>query len=285
MNERQEALLFCFSFIAHRSSFIVPREGPPVSADKDFDTRLSRISTLWTDVFEAHGGQGAESAAAQKRLLQRYCGAIYRYLRAALRDPDAADELAQEFALRFVRGDFKKADPGKGRFRDYVKTALFHLVATYHRHKGRDPRALPGDNYEPPDRSPPHDEVADKEFLDRWREALLARCWEALARLERETGQLYHTALHFRSSNPEVSSAEMAEQLGAKLGCPLTAAGIRQTIHRARAKFADLLIAEVAASLGADETEAIEQELADLGLLPFCQDALARRKGQDKKQP
>jgi RNA polymerase sigma-70 factor (ECF subfamily) len=254
-----------------------------VSDDKDFDSRLSRISTLWTDVFQAHGGQRAESAAAQKRLLQRYCGAIYRYLRGALRDADAADELAQEFALRFVRGDFKKADPGKGRFRDYVKTALFHLVATYQSRKGRAPRGLPGDHYEPPDPSPPHDEVADKEFLDRWREALLARCWEALARQERESGQLYHTALHFRSSNPGVSSAEMAEKLGARLGRPLTAVGIRQTIHRAREKFSDLLIEEVAASLGTDDLETVEQELVDLGLLTYCQDALAKRKGQGKK--
>jgi RNA polymerase sigma-70 factor (ECF subfamily) len=256
-----------------------------VNADKEFDTRLSRISTLWTDVLEAHGGPGAESAAAQKRLLQRYCGAIYRYLRGALRDADAADELAQEFALRFVRGDFKRADPGKGRFRDYVKTALFHLVATYKTRKGRAPRGLPGEHYDPPDRSPSHDEVADQEFLARWREGLLARCWEALARLERETGQLYHTTLHFRSSNPGVSSAEMAEKLGAKLGRPLTAAGVRQTIHRARAKFADLLIEEVAASLGTDDLEAVEQELVDLGLLTYCQDAVNKRKGHGKNQP
>jgi RNA polymerase sigma-70 factor (ECF subfamily) len=255
-----------------------------MSDDKDFDTRLSRIETMWTDVFEAHSGPGAGSAAAQQRLLARYCGAIYRYLRGALRDADAADELSQEFALRFVRGDFKKADPGKGRFRDYVKTALFHLVSTYKTRKGREPCGLPGESYEPPDRSPPHDEVADQEFLKRWREALLTRCWEALARLERETGQLYHTALHFRSSNPEVSSAEMAERLGARLGRLLKAAGVRQTIHRAREKFADLLIEEVAASLGTDELPAVEQELSDLELLTYCQDALNKRKGQGKKE-
>ena len=253
--------------------------------ESDFDDRLSRITTLWTDVFAAHRRAGAESAAAQARLLQRYCGAIYRYLRGALRDADAADELSQEFALRFVRGDFKRADPGKGRFRDYVKTALFHLIASYQRQKGRAPRGVPAEEFDPADSTPPHDAVAEREFLERWREGLLARTWEALARLERETGQLYHTALHFRSSNPEVSSAEMAERLGAKLGRPLTAAGVRQTIHRAREKFADLLIEEVAGSLGAADLEAVEQELIDLGLLTYCQDALAKRKGQSKKGP
>jgi RNA polymerase sigma-70 factor (ECF subfamily) len=250
-----------------------------VADESDFDDRLSRITTVWTDVFAAHRKADAEAAAAQARLLQRYCGAIYRYLRGALREADAADELSQEFALRFVRGDFRRADPGKGRFRDYVKTALFHLIASYQRQKGRAPRGVPAEEFDPADSAPPHDAAAEREFLERWREGLLARTWEALARLERETGQLFHTALHFRSSNPEVSSAEMAERLGAKLGRPLTAAGVRQTIHRARAKFADLLIEEVAGSLGGADLEAVEQELSDLGLLTYCQDALAKRKG------
>ena len=255
-----------------------------MTEENEFNDRLSRISTLWTDVFAAHKGHDKESAAAQGRLLQRYCGAIYRYLRAALRDPDAADELSQEFALRFIRGDFKRADPGKGRFRDYVKTALFHLIASYQRRKGREIHGVPAEEFDPADSTPPHDAVAEQEFLNRWREGLLARTWEALARQERETGHLYYTTLHFRSSHPDISSAETAEQLGAKLGRSLTAAGVRQTIHRAREKFADLLIEEVAHSLGTGDVEAVEQELGDLGLLVYCQDALAKRKGESRKE-
>jgi hypothetical protein len=47
-----------------------------------------------------------------------YHRAVHRYLLGALRDEDAAEELFQEFALRFVRGDFRWADRGRGRFRD-----------------------------------------------------------------------------------------------------------------------------------------------------------------------
>jgi DNA-directed RNA polymerase specialized sigma24 family protein len=67
---------------------------------------LSRIATVWSELARAHGPR-EEAAAAQQALLQRYCGAIYRYLVGAVRDPDAAAELCQEFALRFLRGDFK----------------------------------------------------------------------------------------------------------------------------------------------------------------------------------
>src|SRR4051812_44626670 len=95
--------------------------------------RLSRITTLWTVLFQAHQGTARAASLAQQRLFQRYGGAVYRYLLAALRDPDAAEEVAQDFALRFVRGDFKRADPERGRFRDYLRASLIRAVRDYER--------------------------------------------------------------------------------------------------------------------------------------------------------
>ena len=46
-------------------------------------------------------------------------------IRLAHRDKDAADELSQEFALRFVRGDLKGADRERGWFRDFLKGCCF----------------------------------------------------------------------------------------------------------------------------------------------------------------
>ena len=43
----------------------------------------------------------------------QHCGAAYRYLLGAVHDPDAADDLCQDFAVRFLRGDFRRADPGR----------------------------------------------------------------------------------------------------------------------------------------------------------------------------
>ena len=59
--------------------------------------------------------ENMDSPEAQKLLMEYYFGAVYRYLRVSVRDPEAAADLAQDFALRFVRGDFKKADPSRGR--------------------------------------------------------------------------------------------------------------------------------------------------------------------------
>ena len=95
--------------------------------------RLSRISTQWTLVFRGLGGpEGAEPSALEE-LMNRYHRVAYQYLMGALQDANAAEDLFQQFALRFVRGDFKRADPERGRFRDYLKTALIRLVIDHRR--------------------------------------------------------------------------------------------------------------------------------------------------------
>src|SRR5262249_44107132 len=100
--------------------------GSVMKNERSENARLSRIETFWPVVTKAHGSS-ADAAAAARQLVQRYAQAVYRYLLGALRDADAADELTQEFALRFMRGALHGADPARGRFRDFVKGVLFHL--------------------------------------------------------------------------------------------------------------------------------------------------------------
>jgi RNA polymerase sigma-70 factor (ECF subfamily) len=243
--------------------------------EAEIQNRLSRISTCWSLVAQAHRDPQDTVGDARRLLMQRYFGAVYRYLLGALRDADAADEVAQEFALRFARGAFRGADPQRGRFRDFVKTALYHLIVDYHRERRRQAGSLPSDSgfLAQPPAGP-----ADEEFTRRWREELLDRAWEALAEDQERTGRLSYTVLRWRAENPQGTAAELAERLAGDLGRSFTEAGIRQTLHRARERFADLLIDEVARSLENPELEQLEQELTDLGLLSYCRPALAKRK-------
>ncbi len=246
-------------------------------AEPEIQERLSRINTRWSVVFQAHQGSSQEVVAAQQALMQRYCGAMYKYILAAVRDPHVAEELCQEFALLFVQGNFKRVDPERGRFRDYVKTVLFHLVANWRRRQNRQGVAYDSEVHEPAQAAPAV-EPSDQKFLDNWRDELLGRAWEGLERIENQTGQLYFTMLRFRAASPDVKSEQMAQQLAERLGKPLTAVAVRQTVHRAREKFADLLLDEVARSLETTDRDRLEQELIDLSLLPYCQEALAKRK-------
>jgi RNA polymerase sigma-70 factor (ECF subfamily) len=236
------------------------------------DERLSRIQTMWTLVLQAHAGPVDAAAAAQNALMQRYGGAVYRYLRGALRDPDAAAELAQEFALRFVRGDFRRADPERGRFRDYLKVSLGRLVADYFRERKRQPQLLTPDAPEP---AAPHASVADldREFVASWREELLERTWRGLS----AANPSYHTVLLFRIDHLDAGSSEMAERLTERLGKPVNAAWVRKTLQRAHEKFTDLLLDEVTCSLGAPSPQVLRDELEALDLLKYCRSGLERR--------
>jgi RNA polymerase sigma-70 factor (ECF subfamily) len=244
--------------------------------DPEVTPHLSRISTNWDLLLQARQGDREAVSRAQRMLMRRYCGAAYRYLLAAVRDPDVAEELCQEFALRFVRGDFQRADPERGRFRDFVKTALYNLIVDYHRRQQAQPGPLPSASWRlPAVTTDPAD--TDEEFVTLWRAELLGRVWEALASVQERTGQLFHTVLHWRVTHPAEPATRLAAELSERVGRPFTEGGIRQTLRRARQKFADLLLDEVARSLETTEMERIEQELIDLGLHTYCRPALDRR--------
>jgi DNA-directed RNA polymerase specialized sigma24 family protein len=235
----------------------------------ELDQHLSRVSTMWTMVMEAHGGETDSAAKALAGLAQRYSGVVYRYLLGAVRDPDAAAELSQEFALRILRGAFHRADPTRGRFRDYLKTALIHLVDDYHTAQRSRPRPLRHDVPAGPPQEVPD---TDPDFLANWRAELLERTWKSLA----DAQPTYHAVLLFRVENPEVPSPEMAEQLAARLGTSMRPDQVRKALQRSHAKFAELLVEEVATSLEAPSRDELADELRELDLLKYCRSALER---------
>jgi DNA-directed RNA polymerase specialized sigma24 family protein len=202
--------------------------------ESDTPRVLIDISTQWSPVFQAHHGAGGAAHEAQQQLLLRYCGAVHRYLLKALRDPEAAAEQSQEFALRFVRGDFNRADPGRGRFRDFLRTVLYHLVVDYHRVRRAQPAPLPADSAHQP--VAPEAVSLDREFLDQWRRELLAQSWEGLEADQQRGKRPYYTVLRWR----------------------------------ARVRFAELLRDEVARSIEAATPQQVEEELRDLGLQAYC---------------
>ncbi len=168
-----------------------------------------------------------------------------------------------------------RAHPDRGRFRDFLKTALYHLLVDHHRSRRKQPSPLD------PEASalvqpPPDLEQLDAEFTAAWREELLSRAWEQLAAQEPRTGRLYAAVLRLRTAQPDWSSSQLADELSAQLGRPVDAAWVRKNLQRARAKFSDCLIAAVAEGMEAAGPEAIAEELDELGLLEFCRSAMAR---------
>jgi RNA polymerase sigma-70 factor (ECF subfamily) len=247
---------------------------------------LGGISTLWSLVYRANQASGDVANLARLQLLARYGGAVRRYLSKLLGDPDAVDEVFQEFSLQLVHGALRGADPQRGRFRNFVKGTLFHLIADYRKQRWKWPQPLPADHAALA--ADPEEMESDRQFLEDWRDELLARAWVALADIDATTGQPFYVVLRFRADHPQMRSPQMAQQLSVQLGKRLTASGVRQILHRAREKFAGLLLDEVRHSLANPTTDEVEEELVDLGLLEYCRPALGRsptpRPRQQKRQ-
>lgn len=224
--------------------------------------RLNELDTHWTQVRLAVAGDGPAATKAQEEIIRRYGGAIRRYLQAALGDPIAVDELTQEFAMALISGGFD-VDKNRGRFRDFVKGVLFRMVKKYRRQQQRQARLMATNiDLTDPDAFPAE---CDEHFRQDWRDELLARTWAALANDE----PTYFTVLHFRAAHPDMPSDKMVEGLSPQLGKRLTSDGIRQTLRRARKRYVDLLMAEVAGSLEFPAPSAIQDELRELDLASF----------------
>ncbi len=68
------------------------------------EPRLSAMTTQWAMAFQAHSGTPDEASQAATQLMCRYAGAVHRYLLKALKNPDAASELDQEFGAPISQG-------------------------------------------------------------------------------------------------------------------------------------------------------------------------------------
>jgi RNA polymerase sigma-70 factor (ECF subfamily) len=238
--------------------------------------RLSQIDTLWTVVRRAHNDGASQVAQAQQTLLERYGPAAQRYLRAVVKDRDGADEVYQDFAVKFLRGDFASVSPERGRFRAFLKTVLFRMAMDFHRRGQRGPIVREMDS----EFDPIGDEGSaeyHEQFVVSWREELLAKAWVALKQLEAETGKPMHTVLLTRVEQPDAHSPELAAVVSQQLGREITPENIRVMLHRAREKFGELLLDEVVQSLDRPTLDDLEEELGDLRLLEYCQPALAKR--------
>ena len=236
---------------------------------------LSRISTEWDLIFRAHNGSPTEVTAAQVALMERYSGAVHRYLMAVARDQNIADELDQEFALRFLRGDLHRADPNRGRFRDFVKRSLRNLMIDHHR-KQRHHAAIGAPGVPEPADADDGPADFDRQFRESWRLELLDQAWAALVRYQERTGRPYHTVLRLRVDSPELKSHELAPVLSEILGKPVSASWVRETVSRARDQFVSSLLASVRDAIREPTRDAILEELRDLGLVSYCRPALRR---------
>src|SRR5262245_51049657 len=237
---------------------------------------LSDMETRWSLIFRAQETKGDTAAQARSELLAHYHGAVQSYFRRALgpRREYEADQLYSNFAVRILELDplLKRVKKLHGKhFRHYLRTALWRMVKDYQRKAARGKQFIEGSDQ---DRAAPLTTDIDEEqvFYDCWRQELINQTWRAMEQLDKRVGKLYVALLQMQQEQPNATYAQMAEQLGARMGQSFTPTNVRQLVHRGRDLFAELLVRETARSLKSDgepavSAEKLEQELIELKLL------------------
>lgn len=199
----------------------------------------------------------------------RYAGAVRGYVGAMLRESQDADELSQEIVVKLLRGDFAGADPQKGRFRDLLKVAVRNQVRTFEtkstRRAGKD---LDLNQFA-------DDGPQDPAWDESWRSTVLSNTWSALDHYQRtHRGSVAHTILRLRIDFPDDDSPQLAERLAQATAKPFNATSMRQQLHRARLRFAELLLEEVSRLVADPTPDRVQEELVNIGLLDYVKDFL-----------
>ena len=207
-----------------------------------------------------------------EQFLLRYGPAIRAYLMALLGSADTADEVVQEVMLAVIRGTGPAAWPGRGRFRDYLKTVIRNAAFGFLRkQKSRSTHPLPEEVSDQGASTTAADRVWDAE----WHRCVMSRVWRELETHQRRTpGNLFHTVLRVFSDSPDANSTQLAATASQKCGRTITAEAYRKQLSRARPFMAELIAVEVADTLAAPTASDVEAELIAVGLWPLVRDYL-----------
>jgi RNA polymerase sigma-70 factor (ECF subfamily) len=212
------------------------------------------VTTRWTLVRNARG-----ASPEARQALSELCSACYApvvaFLRREGRTEDAARELAHEFFAKVLAEEsFGEVERCRGRFRSYLLGAVKHFLANRRRDALREKRGAGAEHVpisEGTDTSPglkiadaaafPSDTVFDRE----WALALVERSLSALQAGCERTGR----AEQFSVLKPWLTPAGApdAQTAAAKLG--LSEGALKVAIHRLRARFRELVRADIAQTL------------------------------------
>lgn len=219
-------------------------------------SELDLIATEWSQVHDS------------KHFMARYAPAVRRYLEALLKNSQDAEDVAQSFFLRVVEGGFDRANPERGRFRDYLKIGVRNAAVSFLRQKQRQPRAIDAAAIQQMFSRAEVD--ASREWLREWQNCLLDRAWKALDWHQQcAGGNLFHTVLRMAVDHPDEDSAALAGRVATLAGRPLRCEAFRKQLSRARRKFAELLVSEVKQTLKNPTAADIDEELTELGLRDY----------------
>lgn len=227
-------------------------------------------ATSWTAVMAAGGGESPEAQAALTQLCQDYWAPLYAYVRRLGKTRDEALDLTQQFFYVLLSKNYLgAADRRKGKFRTFLLTALNRFLTNdwqrsqaLKRGGGILSISIDDDQDGEGAAVEPSIEITPlKLFEQRWASTVLKA---AMSRLQAEQAaagkeepfKILRLFLEDKYAHGRYN--EVAGQL------EMSQNAIRVTVHRLRARLAELVRAEVARTMANPTPEEIEEEVQHL---------------------
>ena len=237
--------------------------------EKPVPDASSRFATThWSVVLAARRGSSARSGDALARLCESYWYPLYAYIRRQGHTCEDAQELTQEFFLRFLEKDgVQPADPERGRFRSYLLAAVRHFLANEWDRQ----RALKRGGAAPKisidlqnaERryilEPAQSLTAEKIYERRWALELLER---VRVQMKDEFSKAGKTALHDRLNCFVAGETSSDSYASAATDLGITEAAVKMAVQRMRKQYRRILREEIAHTVSGESD--IEDEIRHL---------------------
>jgi len=214
------------------------------------------LTTQWGLVAASSAKEAAQARAALAELYRLYCYPVYAFIRRRGYGRQDAQDLTQDFFVHLLeKSTLGRADPQRGRFRNFLLGTLEYFLANAAERAGAAKRGggcqwvvLDDDSAENDYQlAAPEGLTPEKLFEARWAAKLVEATLACLrGELESEgKGHVFEKLQGFLLGREEASYQQVANALNLSLGTLKTA------MHRLRGRYRALLREEVARTVAA----------------------------------
>jgi RNA polymerase sigma factor (sigma-70 family) len=205
-----------------------------------------------------------------------------------------ADEQFQEFAVKFLSGAFDSFEPDKGRFRDYLKTALRNQVKRSYKKGANFLVPIPEDMDAADPNALQPIENALREFDTIEGEQIKQMVDSDMQADEADGKNQYHSLLQFAvdyqrerlheytvsGGRTKIPVAAIADFFLDRFGETVTSDTAKQRMFRAKVMYASKMIDEIGVRVTDPSHSAIREASRELGLAVYVESELLRRESK-----
>jgi RNA polymerase sigma-70 factor (ECF subfamily) len=234
------------------------------NAERAVRTTAEFATTHWSVVLAAADSTLPEAETALEALCRTYWYPLYAFVRHRGHSPQDAQDLVQGFFARLLeRHDLAAVEPGHGRFRSFLLTALRHFLANewdraQAAKRGGGERRMPLDEIlaeSQYSREPVHELTAERLYERSWAWTVLEQVCARLREEFRAADQSARFELlekFLPGEDSELTYAQAGERLG------LSEGSVKSEVHRLRQRYRAVLREQIAQTVATPDDVAGE---------------------------